>query len=336
MQKTTERWFRAGALAGIATALGLKTLNHAQKQQSALAHQIDNIMDYALKGLKIPVESTFITVNDVRLHVVTAGPEEGTPIILLHGFPENWYSWRQQIPVLANAGYRVIVPDQRGYNLSDKPAGIAAYGIENLTADVRELITTLGYNQAIIVGHDWGGVVAWYFAMTYPELTTRLVVMNAPHPAAYARELRQNPSQQRKSWYVLAFQIPWLPETLLTFAPATTARRLFQQTAVRQEAFPGADIQFMAAAIAQPGAMRAAINWYRALLRYPPATSKQPITTPTLLIWGENDIALDKSLTYDLVHWVPHIKVHTILHCGHWVQNEAAGEVNRQLLEFLD
>jgi len=160
-------------------------------------------------------------------------------------------------------------------------------------------------------------------------------VMNAPHPVAFARELSHNWSQRLKSWYMFFFQLSWLPETLLGFDPTFSARLFFRRMAVRAGAFSDADLMVMAAALAQPGAWRAMIHWYRAAFRYPPLQRTKVIEAPTLLIWAEDDVALDKSLTYGLEKRVPHLTVHYIPHCGHWVQNEAPDEVNEQTLAFL-
>jgi pimeloyl-ACP methyl ester carboxylesterase len=285
--------------------------------------------------LTVPATSHHVNVRGVRLHVVSAGPANGPLAILLHGFPECWYSWRHQIPALAGAGYRVVAPDQRGYNLSEKPAQVQAYQTDLLTADIRTLIQVWGYEQAVVIGHDWGGVVAWKLAMDYPGAVQKLVVMNAPHPVSFARELRRSWEQRLKSWYALFFQIPWLPETLLAFSPPASARLFFRRTAVRRQAFSDSDLEVMAVAMAQPGAMRSMIHWYRAALRYPSAHENKVITTPTLLIWAEDDVALGKPLTLGLEEWVPKLIVHDIPNCGHWVQNEAAVEVNEQMLAFL-
>jgi pimeloyl-ACP methyl ester carboxylesterase len=264
-----------------------------------------------------------------------AGPEDGPLAILLHGFPECWYSWRHQIPALVEAGYRVVVPDQRGYNLSDKPGDVQAYQIDRLTADVVGLMRALGRSQATIVGHDWGGLVAWRLAMDQPAAVDKLVVLNAPHPVAFAKALRDDPAQRRRSWYMFAFQLPWLPEALLSLAPRLTARLLLRGTAVRREAFSDDDLEIMASALAQPGAAQAMIHWYRAAFRFQPAKKASTIETPTLLIWGEDDIALGKTLTYGLARWVPDLRLQYVPHCGHWVQNEAPCEVNREILSFI-
>ncbi|MGI8748579.1 MAG: alpha/beta fold hydrolase, partial [Deinococcus sp.] len=161
------------------------------------------------------LRSTLLALDGVTLHLVEAGPADGPPVVLLHGFPEFWYGWRRQIGALAEAGYRVMVPDMRGYNLSDKPCGVAAYGMEALTGDLLALLDARGYERASVVGHDWGAAVAWSFALRHPERVARLVILNVPHPAVFARTLRRSRAQRARSWYMFFFQLPLLPELLL-------------------------------------------------------------------------------------------------------------------------
>jgi pimeloyl-ACP methyl ester carboxylesterase len=327
----TRRWPFLGIAAGAVAVL----LRRSRQRRLALARRIDGVTQSAVENLGVPAESRFLTVGDLQLHAVLAGPEDGPLALLLHGFPECWYSWRYQIPALTRAGYRVVAPDQRGYNLSDRPPGVRSYQIDTLTADLLALIHALGRERATLVAHDWGGAAAWRFAMDYPQAVDRLVVMNAPHPVAFAKALKSDRSQQLKSWYMFAFQVPWLPETLLSLSPPATAWLFFRGTAVRRKAFSAADLEVMAVALAQPGAMRAMIHWYRAAFRYRPTRPVQAIEAPTLLLWAEDDVALGKPLTYGLERWVPNLKVHYIPRCGHWVQNEAPAEVNERLLAFL-
>jgi pimeloyl-ACP methyl ester carboxylesterase len=331
VDKSNGYWVLLGAATGITAA----ALWRSQQRRRDLARRARHLIQESLAGLGVPAESTYLPGEGVQLHAILAGPEDGALAVLLHGFPECWYSWRRQIPLLAQAGYRVLAPDQRGYNLSDKPEGVRSYQIDRLGADILALIRTLGRERATIVAHDWGGVVAWRLAMDHPKTVERLVVMNAPHPVAFAKALASDWSQRLRSWYVFFFQLPWLPEALLTLSPRATARLLFQCTAVRTDAFSGADLETMAAALAQPGAMKAMIHWYRASFRDRPAKRTRPIEAPTLLIWAEDDVALGKPLTYGLERWVPELQVHYISHCGHWVQNEAPEEVNEQMIAFL-
>lgn len=280
-----------------------------------------------------PWQHRDILTNDLRMHYVTQGT--GPLVVLLHGFPEFWYSWRWQIPFLAEHGYRVVAPDLRGYNRTEKPA--RGYDIPTLLRDIAGLIEGLGEERAIIVGHDWGGVLAWHFAIDYPQMTSKLIVMNAPHPGAMMRELR-TPAQMRKSWYILAFQIPWLPEYLLTRNHASAISSMIYRSAVQKDAFTPETLARYEEAMSIPGALPAALNYYRQLLRhglrhYRSRTMR--VDAPTLLIWGEQDIALGIELTHDLNEWVPDLQVRYLPNSGHWVQQEQPDEVNRLVLKFL-
>jgi pimeloyl-ACP methyl ester carboxylesterase len=276
-------------------------------------------------------------VNSITLHYVAAGPADGPLVILLHGFPEFWYSWRFQIPALAAAGYRVIAPDMRGYNYSARPRGAAAYHVRHLTADIAGLIAHAGVRSASIVAHDWGGVVGWHLPMRYPDLVDRLAILNAPHPGRYAELLRDS-DQLQKSWYVFFFQIPLLPELMLTAGDYAGLANLFRATTRRPDAFTDADIARYQAAFRQPGAPTAAINYYRALGRANltgDAPQIRRITCPTLLLWGEQDVALSIQNTTGLSRWVPNLRVTRIPDASHWVQVDAPETVNAALLEFL-
>ncbi len=279
------------------------------------------------------LQARMISVNGIRLHAMTAG-EQGPLVILLHGFPEYWYSWRHYLPFLAEAGYRVVAPDLRGYNLSDKPKGIAQYQTPILARDIYELIHAQGEEQAILVGHDWGAAIAWMVAMYYPQAVEKLVICNVPHPASFARGIRTW-RQLRKSWYIFAFQLPWLPEYVIQRNLYGTLERVLRGSAVRKEAFSDDDLRRYTEALRQPGALTAALNYYRALVRWSWRVPVQPITAPTQIIWGEDDIALGKELTYTAHEYVPDLRVHYIPNCGHWVQQEALEEVQQVLLRFF-
>jgi pimeloyl-ACP methyl ester carboxylesterase len=295
-----------------------------------------------------------VVVNGVRLHCVTAGPEDGDTVVLLHGFPEFWYSWRYQIPALVDAGYSVVAPDLRGYNTSEKPQGVDAYAVEELIGDVVGLIHRYGDRgddgpQAHVVAHDWGGAISWALGMFHPEVIDRLVVMNAPHPAAFAREF--DLAQLKRSWYVLFFQLPWLPETLSTMDDSRAIAEAFRGQPADPSAFTEDDVQRYRDAFSQPGAARAAINYYRAYFRSiarPMAKNALPvvgrffdlpgteeITVPTLLLWGEQDDALGVGISEGLDEWVPDIRVERFPEASHWVQCDAREAVNEELLAFL-
>ena len=207
-----------------------------------------------------------IATNGINLHVAEAGPEDGPLVILLHGFPEFWYGWRHQIGPLASLGYRVIAPDQRGYNTSDKPPGVGSYALDKLSDDVVGLIDALGRDRARVIGHDWGGVVAWASILRHPSRFDRAVILNAPHPDAFFRELKGNLGQWLKSWYTFFFQIPWLPEAALRrhdFAMLVDGLR----RSSRDGTFSPEDIERYRQAWSEPAALNSMIHWYRAAFR---------------------------------------------------------------------
>lgn len=293
-------------------------------------------MTHTAGSMEGPAEWTHgeAVVNGVRLHYVEAGA--GPLVVLLHGFPEFWYSWRHQIPVLAGAGFRVIAPDMRGYNLSDKPEGTDAYRVELLVDDVAGLVRHAGEERATLVGHDWGGLVAWYAAILRPEVVERLGVINAPHPAAYRRELFRS-TQALRSWYAGFFQLPVLPETAVSAGDFALVEHVLRSEPVREGAFSDEDIRLYKEALAQPGALTSAINYYRAAARDQSnlfSLAEQRIDAPTLLIWGEKDPYLVSSLAEGLEEWVPRLRVER-LPASHWVPVDAAEQVSRLLLDFL-
>lgn len=275
-----------------------------------------------------------ITANGIRLHIMEAGA--GPLVILLHGFPEFSYSWRRQLPALAAAGLHAVAPDLRGYNESERPPSVRDYRLRHLVDDIAGLIAALGEQRAVVVGHDWGGAIAWKLAMLRPGLIERLVILNAPHPAAFARELRR-PKQWLRSWYMLFFQLPWLPELLLSAGDFAFLARTLRYDPVSHDAFNPDDVRQYKRAFARRGALIAAINYYRAVGRYPGELRRgnRIITAPTLLIWGERDRYLGIGMTEKLTRWVPNIQVSRIANASHWVQNDAPEEVNRLLIDFL-
>lgn len=288
------------------------------------------------KSLEEPeVHHEFIAGDGLSLHVVIAG--KGSPVILLHGFPENWRSWQRQIPVLAASGFMVVAPDMRGYNLSNRPEEQSAYKLDYLVADVAALVRATGYPRAHIVGHDWGGVVAWTLAGEHPELVDKLVILNAPHLKIYLEKVRY-PPQMLRSWYVLFFLLPLLPELFLSANNFQAVRTMFRLLPARSEAFNAKEIERYIEALSKPGALTAALNYYRAnlttesLRRF---TRTTPINADTLVIWGELDPALGTELLERLDQIAPRVSIHRIRDAGHWVQNEAPTEVNQVLSDFL-
>ncbi|TAH38249.1 MAG: alpha/beta hydrolase [Planctomycetota bacterium] len=274
-------------------------------------------------------------VNGLRLHWVEAG--DGPLLLLLHGFPDFWYSRKLQIPALAQSGFHVVAPDLRGYNLSEKPKGARSYRIEALVNDGLGLIEHFGAGQARLAGHDWGGAVAWALAAAHPERVARLAVLNSPHPAAMARELRRL-RQLRRSWYIFFFQLPWLPEAAIRWRGFARLRRLLRRDPVRPHAFTDEDIRLYVEALAQPGALTASLNYYRAavrgMFRRRPKGSSH-VGVPALLIWGEQDRYLGLELTENMERWIPDLRVQRLPDASHWVHWDAPDEVNRYLLDFF-
>ena len=297
---------------------------------------------WTVPATETPGIHELVDTNGIRLHTVTAGPPDGDLVVLLHGFPEFWYAWKHQLPRLADAGYRVVAPDLRGYNHSDKPDGVAAYHIDELVADVAGLVSALDREQAHVVGHDWGGLVAWQTAIDRPEVVDRLAVLNAPHPSAYDRELRRSVDQLLRSWYVLFFQLPVLPEASLRWNDFATVDRILTDGPTRPDAFTETDIERYKLALGQPGALTAAVNYYRALARRNAkltltqgGVGTRPVASPTLLVWGVQDDALSLALTQDLDEWVPDCRVERLPAASHWVQFDAPERVSDLLLSHL-
>ena len=282
-------------------------------------------------------ETTMSTIatNGVRLHVAEAGPIGGPLVLLLHGFPEFWYGWRHQIGPLAEAGFRVLAPDQRGYNLSDKPRRVADYDLDRLADDVIGLIEATGRDRATVVGHDWGGVVAWWTAIRHPDRLDRLVVLNAPHPGAFTRQIVRHPSQWLKSWYILAFQVPWLPEYLFGRRDGRALVDALRDSG-RPGTFPDEAIALYREAWSRPDALWAMIHWYRAMVRRRPLSSSGGrIRAPTLLIWGARDRFLERWMAASSLKSCDQGRLEIIDEATHWVQHEEPERVNRLLLDFL-
>ena len=280
---------------------------------------------------RIGARHRFVVANGVRFHLVEAGG--GPLLLLLHGFPEFWYGWRSQIPALAER-FHVVAPDLRGYNLSGKPA--SGYDFETLASDVPALIRALGAERAHVVGHDWGGMVAWGAAIFYPEVVERLAILNAPHPAAYLREVSSNPRQQLRSWYIALFQVRGLAEWLLTRGRGRSVADLLRRSTMVPGSFRPADLAAYRRAMLRSGAARATLAYYRALWTTPPRQLRsRPVRAATLLIWGLHDVALVPELTEGLDEWVPDLRIERIAEAGHWVQHEQPERVNRLLLEHF-
>ena len=281
------------------------------------------------------LEHSYIETNGIRLHVVQAGPQSGPPVILLHGFPENWLCWRRQIPALVEAGCRVIIPDQRGYNLSDKPEGVKAFSMGELVKDVIGLIDALGYEKVNLVGHDWGAAVAWVVANQHPERLHRLGILNVPHPEVMKRFLKRDLEQLRRSWYILFFQLPWLPEALMRAQDWRAMIRALRDSG-RTHTFTDEDIEKYKEAWSQPGALTAMLNWYRAAVRFQmPDMKDARIRVPTLMMWGMKDMALSHRLARPSMDYCEEGNLILFPEATHWVQLDEADSVNHYLADFL-
>jgi pimeloyl-ACP methyl ester carboxylesterase len=267
----------------------------------------------------------------MRLHYVTAG--SGPLVLLLHGYPEFWYSYRYQLPALA-ATHRVVALDLRGYNLSDKPP--AGYDIATLCEDLRGAIAALGERQADVVGHDWGGALAWALAMRAPEEVRRLAILNAPHPATFQRAL-YSPGQWLRSSYVGFFQLEGIAEEAITHDNYALIRRTFRAADRERAWLTDADIQCYVGAIARPRALTAALNYYRQVVRRGPGIvgPARVISAPALVLWGELDPYLGVAALDGLERWVDDLRILRFATAGHWLNQQEPARVNEALLEFL-
>ena len=289
-------------------------------------------MDETLSDL---IEHRYADLGDVRLHYVEAG--EGPLVVLLHGFPQFWYMWRFQIPALAGAGFRVVAPDMRGYNLSEKPRGVRSYRVELLARDVERLILACGEESAAVVGHDWGAAVAWVTGMMHPERVKRLGIHNVPHPERFARGLLR-PAQLLRSSYMFFFQIPHLPEKVLAAGDFASLRHALRNEPMHSGVFTDEDIELYVEALARPGVLTAALNYYRALFRRNPLKARallRKIEVPVMVIWGERDRFLGKELAEPDPSWVPDLRVERLPDASHFVAEDRPDEVNTLLIEFL-
>jgi pimeloyl-ACP methyl ester carboxylesterase len=283
--------------------------------------------------MRSPIAFSFRSTNGVSLHVADTGPPEGPLVVLLHGFPEFWYGWRHQIEPLADAGFRVLVPDQRGYNLSARPREVGAYDLDLLAADILGLAEGVGRRRFSVVGHDWGASVGWWIATRHADRVDRLIAVNAPHPAVWVQAMRTDPEQRGRSRYVSLFRIPVLPEFLMR-------RRNFRQLAEalceskRPDAWSDDDLATYRAAWSLPGALRGMVNWYRALLRKRLPDQPQRITVPTRIIWGRNDKYAVRDLAERSLHLCDTASVE-YLDASHWVQHDEPVRVAELICKFL-
>jgi pimeloyl-ACP methyl ester carboxylesterase len=278
----------------------------------------------------------WVKANGLTFEVAQAG--EGDHLVLmLHGFPELHYSWRHQMPMLAEKGYRVWAPNLRGYGASDRPEGIEAYRIRTLAQDVAALIDASGASKVTLVAHDWGAIIAWHFAILKIRPLEGLVILNVPHPRCARRELKKW-RQLRKSWYIFFFQLPAIPEWLLGRSKAAPIARIFRESAVNKALFQREEVEPYRKAAARPGALTAMLNYYRALLRLPDArdTGAGFVEVPTLVLWGEQDVAIDIHVLDGMEQYVEDLTLRRFPEASHWVQQDIPDEINAALSDWLD
>ena len=284
------------------------------------------------------IETHAIDAGGLTFEVDTCGAGDRLALCL-HGFPELAFSWRHQLPLLARLGYRAWAPNLRGYGRTSRPASVTDYALPHLVADVVGLIEAAGVRQALLVGHDWGGAIAWHAALRHPRRIERLIVLNMPHPACLLDGLA-GCRQRLRSWYIAAFQVPWLPERMLAAGHGWLAAEAMAATASDRSRFPPDVLRVYRDAAARRGAMTAMLNYYRALpLAHPPpdlvAALRTPIEIPTLMIWGEEDFALGRELLRGTHELVPDLVLRTLPGISHWVQQEAPETVNALIAAWL-
>lgn len=283
----------------------------------------------------VDLESHLIETNGVRLHVVEAGPVDGAPVVLLHGYPEFWWGWHEQIARLAKAGFHVIAPDQRGYNASDKPDDIDAYRVDELTADIVGLLDRLGIRQTNLAGHDWGGAIAWYLVIEHPERFRKLAMFNSAHPLAWV-DARQQPSEEETiNWYRTFFQLPWLPELTGRAGNWWLLAKNLRDTS-RPGTFPDQDMNYYRYAWDRDGSMGAMINWYRAAHRHPHAvTGDGVVRVPTRLVWGMQDRFFESRMAKLSLQHCADATLLEVPDAGHWLLHEEPELTSQAMIDFF-
>ena len=286
------------------------------------------------------LQNEFVNVNGIRMHYVTMG--KGPLIVFLHGFPEFWYSWRHQIPFFSKH-FKVAVPDMRGFGETERPTEVDEYRIEKLVTDIVELVHSLGQENATVVGHDWGGIIAWSIGMMAPDIVENLIIMNAPHPGVFQRNAFRNYEQMQKSWYMFFFLLQNVPERVLSRNNFELLKRLFEISIKRKKKFTQRDIEGYVSSWSKEGGITGGINYYRSNLNtefwgnLDESIPFPRIKSPTLQIWAEEDLFLGKELTEGTNEFVDALfSLKIIPNCGHWIQQEAPEEVNQIIEEFLD
>lgn len=281
------------------------------------------------------IRFSYISANGVTLHCAESGPDDGPLVVLLHGFPEFWFAWREYFPPLAKQGFRVVAPDQRGYNLSSKPESPEAYRLEVAAADVFALADVLGRDRLHVVGHDWGAAVAWTMAGLEPKRLLSAAMLQAPHPAIWLHAMRTDKDQRQKSRYVQILRLPWLSEMTLKIANYSALARAFR-TSTRRDAFSSETLDIYREAWRQPGAVTGMLNWYRALyVAEPPMPAPGSLIPPTLVLWGDRDELAVPRLADDSAALCKNARVRHLPQATHWIIHDAPDVVRDALLDHL-
>jgi pimeloyl-ACP methyl ester carboxylesterase len=272
-----------------------------------------------------------LTMSDgVKLNLETRGDPKNRLVLLLHGFPQSSHAWARELDRLANEGFYAVAPDLRGYGKSEKPSAVSAYKGSRLALDIKEIVTGLGRERALVASHDWGAVIAWLVAALHPEVVERLVIMNGPHPDRIKKLLKTNGDQRKRSWYIFFFQLPFFPE--LFMRREKTMNMVLR--GARPDTFSDAEISYYREAARAPGAARAMINYYRASARY--GSPKLPnVKAPTLVLWGEQDVALSPKLLDDLDKHVDDLKIEMLPSASHWVMEDSPDEAHAAIASFF-
>ena len=293
-----------------------------------------------MKDIDKEINHAFVESNDIKLHIVYAGSTKNKMILFLHGFPECWYSWRYQLRYFSKE-YLAVAPDLRGYNLSSKPKEKEKYRIKYLIDDTRSIIKYFNKSKAIIVGHDWGGVIAWWTAIKYPQVIDKLIILNAPHPGIWLNKVKFMPKQLRKSWYIFFFQLNDIPEEYFSYDNFINLRMTMKLTTYRKNQFSEDDINKFIECWRKDGSLKYMIDYYRVNLNpsefmsFSKYFNFPSIKVPTLIIWGIHDFALEKNLVDGTEKYVENLKIIYIDDSGHWIQQEVPGKVNEEIKRFI-
>lgn len=296
------------------------------------------------------MDEGFISNGDIKLHYIAEGPQDGEPVLLLHGFPQFSYEWRHQLKALGEAGYRAVAPDLRGFNLSDKPEEVEQYRMQYLIGDVGAFYKAFGWSSANLVVHDWGGGVGWAFTIFQPKLVKKLVAIDIPHSLAFNDAMRQGVQQLQRSWYMWFFQFPGVAEAAFggenidrfidwIFQSGGDGKLISWNSG--KPVFSAEDLAVYKEVWSRPGQLTAGINWYRANIRpqeifAQPRNPLPPVSVPVLLIYGTKDHAFADSVWQDSAKYCSGpFKLVPLEGMGHWVPEEAPEEVNRLILEYL-